>query len=90
MEFVTQTHENRRFSVDSPSTLPQIPATSSLIVQLVAAMLKSMAKPARYRAAMVQTQFDWILILSETAIRLSERWAPTRELEKKTKRARLE
>merc|ERR1711865_885954 len=55
MEFVTQTHENRRFSVNSPSTLPQIPATSSLIVQLVAAMLKSMAKPTRYRAAIVQT-----------------------------------
>merc|ERR1711865_1245711 len=81
MEFVTQTHENRRFSVNSPSTLPQILATSSLIVQLVAAMLKSMAKPARYRAAIVQTQFDWILILSETAIGLSGRWAPTRERE---------
>ena len=81
MEFVTQTHENRRFSVNHHTRVPQIQATSSLIVRLAPVMLKSMPSPARYRAAMVQTQFDWILILSETTIRLSGRWAPTRELE---------
>ena len=59
-----QTHENRRFSVNHHTRVPQIQATSSLIVRLAPVMLKSMPSPARYRAAVVQTQFDWILILS--------------------------
>ena len=55
MEFVTQTHENRRFSVNHHTRVPQIQATSSLIVRLAPVMLTGMAQPARYRAVMVQT-----------------------------------
>ena len=56
MEFVTQTHENRRFSVNRRTQVPQIQATSSLIVRLAPLMLKSMPSPARCRCRVVSAK----------------------------------